>query len=130
VDTRRLRRLLIHPLPLTLALLPSLASAGQACVLVDQLPLAGFQFYTGRVFWDEMHPGDVLSLHREPDNPHDRYAVRVEWQGQPLGHLPRPANRPAALAMDAGHGLHARIGQLQAHRNPWKRIRIDLCALP
>ncbi|MCE1184204.1 MAG: HIRAN domain-containing protein [Rhodocyclales bacterium] len=127
MDTWRLRCLLSL---LFLASHSQASQAGQVCVLVDSLPLAGFQFYTGRQFWDEMQPGDQLSLHREPDNPHDRYAVRVDWQGHPLGHLPRPHNRPAAQALDAGYGLQARIGQLQAHRNPWKRLRIDLCALP
>jgi len=40
-------------------------------VLVQSSPLAGFQYYAGKVRWDEMKVGDGLTLIREPDNPHD-----------------------------------------------------------
>src|SRR5689334_23732236 len=35
----------------------------------------------------------ALDLVREPENPHDANAVRVEWRGRKLGYVPRRDNR-------------------------------------
>src|SRR5262245_27995005 len=58
------------------------ASAQGARMLVQSSPLAGYQFHAGSRVWEELKVGDKLTLSREPDNAHDRNAVRVEWQGQ------------------------------------------------
>lgn len=102
------------------------AGAQQVRVLVQSSPLAGFQYYGGKILWDEMHEGDPLGLVREPDNPHDTHAVRVEWRGEKLGYLPRAENRGVARAMDQGTPVSGRIGRLAPHPNPWKRIRVDV----
>lgn len=88
------------------------ATAQQVRILVQSSPLAGFQYYGGKILWDEMHEGDALTLVREPDNPHDRFAVRVEWRGQKLGYLPRADNRAVAEEMDRGTAIGGRIGKL------------------
>ena len=95
-------------------------------VLVQSSPLAGFQFYAGRELWDEMQAGDALLLVREPDNAHDANAVRVEWRGRRLGYLPRSENRAVAEEMDRGGRVEARIARLSRHRDPWKRIQLDV----
>lgn len=95
-------------------------------VLVQSSPLAGFQFYAGRELWDEMKPGDALALVREPDNPHDAHAVRVEWRGRRLGYLPRAENRAVAAEMDRGGRVEGRIARLNRHVDPWRRIRIEV----
>ena len=95
-------------------------------MLVQSSPLAGFQFYAGRASWDEMHEGDALTLMREPDNPHDANAVRVEWRGRKLGYLPRAENRAVAAEMDRGGRVAARIARLARHRDPWRRILVEV----
>ncbi|WP_296412367.1 HIRAN domain-containing protein [Zoogloea sp.] len=102
------------------------AGAQQVRILVQSSPLAGFQYYGGKILWDEMREGDRLALIREPDNPHDAKAVRVEWRGTKLGYLPRAENRDVAEAMDQGAPVSGRIGRLVAHPNPWKRLRVDV----
>lgn len=112
---------------LTVALLISLPAPAQTVrVLVQSSPLAGFQYYGGKILWDEMREGDRLALVREPDNPHDANAVRVEWRGTKLGYLPRAENRDVARAMDRGTPVSGRIGRLVAHPNPWKRLHVDV----
>jgi hypothetical protein len=96
----------------------------QAAMLVQNSPLAGFRYYEGADLWDRMQVGDALELVREPANPHDPNAVRVLWQGQMLGYLPRRENRAVARHMDAGGRVEARIVRLQQHRNPWQRIEL------
>ena len=84
---------------------------------VQDSPLAGFQYYEGRALWHEMKPGDALALVREPDNPHDANAVRLEWQGRKLGYVPRRDNAALARQMDRGAAAQARITALTARRN-------------
>ena len=73
---------------LLVSLLAALSLAAQAQtvkLLVQSSPLAGFQYHAGKMFWEQLKVGDALTLVREPDNPHDLRAVRVEWQGWQLG---------------------------------------------
>jgi hypothetical protein len=95
-------------------------------ILVQSSPLAGFRHYAGETLWQEMKVGDELTLVREPDNPHDSNAVRVEWHGHKLGYLPRAENRAVAAEMDRGAPVAARIAALVQDRNPWKRLRVDI----
>ncbi len=119
----------LTPRSLLLALLLALAgpaSAEAIKILVQRSSLAGFQFYAGRELWDEMRIGDALSLVREPDNRHDANAIRVEWRGRRLGYLPRKENRAVAAEMDRGGKVEARIAGLNRHRDPWKRLLVEV----
>lgn len=102
------------------------AQAGNVRILVQSSPLAGFQYHAGATLWERMREGDALDLIREPDNPHDQRAVRIEWQGQKLGYLPRRENAAVAGAMDGGERVEARIARLREHKNPWQRILIEV----
>ena len=102
------------------------ASAQQMRILVQSSPLAGFQYYGGKILWDEMHEGDPLALIREPYNRYDPFAVRVEWRGEKLGYLPRASNREVADEMDKGTPVGGRIGKMNTDPNPWKRVRVDV----
>lgn len=111
------------------SLLTALSLAAQAQtvkMLVQRSPLAGFQYYAGAALWERLRVGDALTLIREPDNPHDPRAVRVEWRGVKLGYLPRAENEAVAAAMDRGERVTARIAALVAHPNPWQRVRIEI----
>ena len=89
-------------------------------------PLAGSQFYAVAKVWNEIRPGDRLTLTREPDNRHDRNAVRVDWHGQQLGYVPRAENRAVARALDAGEKLEARVSKLRNDPNPWQRVEFEV----
>lgn len=67
-------------------------------LLVQRSPLAGFQYDAGAAVWEHLCLGDRLALVREAENPHDANAVRVAW----------------------------RIAALTQHKNPWRRLRIDV----
>lgn len=95
-------------------------------VLVQSSPLAGFQYHAGMQLWPELQVGDALALVREPDNPHDRNAVRVEWRGRQLGYLPRAENRAVAVEMDRGTAVAGRIARLREHHDPWQRLLIEV----
>jgi hypothetical protein len=116
-----------------LALLCLVWMAGQplhaqvvAHILLQDSPLAGFQYHAGKVLWPQMQVGDALTLVREPDNPHDARAVRVEWQGHKIGYVPRRENADVARLLDRGQILTARIVRLAEVRDPWSRVRFEI----
>ena len=102
------------------------ASAESIKILVQSSPLAGSQYYSANRVWGEIRIGDRLSLAREQDNRHDRNAVRVEWNGQKLGYVPRAENRAVAQALDAGERLEARVAGLRDDPDPWRRIEFEI----
>ena len=97
-----------------------------AHILLQDSSLAGFQYHAGRTLWPQMQVGDALTLIREPDNPHDAKAVRVEWQGHKIGYVPRRENADVARFMDGGQKLVARISRLAEVRDPWSRVRFEV----
>lgn len=112
---------------LLLALLGLPASADtNSKILLQSSPLAGFRYYEGKRLWSEMKVGDALGLVREPDNPYDANAVRVEWRGYKLGYVPRADNEALARFMDRGSKAGARITRLKKSRNPWQRIEFEV----
>ncbi len=51
----------------------------------------------------------LLDLTAEPDNPHDYYAVRIEWRGRKLGYVPRSDNRQLNRLLRQGAKLRGEV---------------------
>ena len=100
----------------------------RAHILLQDSPLAGFQYHDGKRLWGDMRVGDALVLVREPDNPYDANAIRVDWRGYKLGYVPRQENADIARLMDKGARLEARISRLIESRDPWQRVRFEILA--
>lgn len=100
----------------------------QASILLQDSPLAGFQYHNGKALWSSIMVGDTLVLVREPQNPYDEKAIRVDWHGHKLGYVPRRENADIARMMDNGARLEARITRLIESRDPWQRIRFEILA--
>jgi len=65
---------------------------------VIETEIVGMQYYEATV-----RPGEKIHLEREPENPYDRHAIRVENASfQPVGHLPRKVAAWLAPLLDAG----------------------------
>lgn len=95
-------------------------------LLVRSSPIAGFQFHAGERVWRDLRVGEPLALVREPANPHDTNAVRVDWRGLALGYVPRRDNRQVARQLDLGMALQARVSRLRESRNPWDRVEFEV----
>ncbi len=100
------------------------AAARPRSVLIQCSPLAGFQYHAGEELWPQLAVGQPLALAREPANPHDERAVRIDWHGRKLGYLPRVENTAVAQMLDRGEQLRARIAQLRTSPDPWERVRV------
>jgi len=73
-----------------------------------------------------MKAGDALTLVREPANPHDAKAIRIEWQGHVLGYLPRRDNADLARQMDLGARPQARVTRLDKATNGRHRVGYEI----
>jgi hypothetical protein len=113
-------------LPLFAATAAPAADAPSARIIVQRAPLAGFVYYDGKTVWERMKAGDRLSLVREPANPHDSNAIRLEWQGHVLGYVPRRDNADLARQMDLGARAEARITGLNKAPNGRHRISYEI----
>lgn len=113
---------------LTALLATPCARAAEAVIIVQRSPLAGFRHYAGAEVLRELKPGDRLELVREPANPYDVNAVRVEWRGVKLGYVPRRDNAAVARQMDRGVALAARLAGARQNRNRSVRLELEIVA--
>ena len=120
-------KFLIFLLALSLPHQPAFAESVK--ILVQSSPLAGSQYYALSEAWPQIRPGDRLTLTREPDNRHDRNAIRVDWNGRQLGYVPRAENRAVAAALDRGEKLEARVSNLREAHDPWQRVEFEVYLL-
>ena len=97
-------------------------------LLIQESPVAGFQYHAGETVWPRLSAGDPLRLLREPGNPFDRRAVAVYWGDAKLGYVPRVANTAVSQMMDRGERITARVEHLRQSRDPWKRVGISIAA--
>ena len=97
-----------------------------ARITVQHSPLAGFRYYEGKSLREEIKVGDPLTLVREPDNPYDGNAVRIDWNGRKLGYVPRRENAHLARQMDHGAAVNARITELHQYRNGRNRVSYEI----
>ncbi len=116
---------------LTGASIPAIASARprpirRAPVLLQQVPLAGYQYHDGPTLWPRLAVGQAVRLTRERQNPYDCRAVRVDWRGHKLGYIPRRDNAAIAQLMDREQPLSARIRALHHVPDPWGRIELEV----
>jgi hypothetical protein len=116
---------------LALALLTwSLGTAAQergtAEILVQVSLTAGLRYHDAKAVWDQMKEGDSLTLAREPENPYDLSAVRVDWNGHKLGYIPRTQNEAVARQLDRGNKLEARITKLTRYRNHRRKLEFEV----
>ena len=88
--------------------------------------IAGFQYYRGIEMEQVMKENDCLILKREPQNPHDCYAIEVHFGSNKLGYLPREENKVIARMMDQGMTVKARIIKINPEEHPFRRIKVDV----
>jgi ABC-type cobalamin transport system ATPase subunit len=95
-------------------------------VLIQESPVAGFQFHRGDAVWPYLAVGALLELVREPNNSHDTNAVAVYFQNDKLGYVPRGENSAVAQMLDRGEQLTATVSRLTVGEDPWQRVRFSV----
>ena len=115
-------------LAVALCALATCSPGAEVTIVVQRSALAGFRHYEAKAVWREVKPGDPPQLVREPDNPYDRNAVRVEWRGRKLGYLPRSDNGAVSRQLDYGAPLAARVARVKENRNRSVRLELEILA--
>jgi hypothetical protein len=95
-------------------------------ILVQTSFVSDFQHHHGKRLYSGMRVGDSLRLIREPGNADDANAVRVEWQGHVIGYVPHLENEALARQFDFGNRFEGRITRLSKHRDPNRRVEIEI----
>ena len=73
-----------------------------------------------------LHEGDKLVFYREPDNPHDPQAIRIETiHEKKIGYIPQQDNMVFSRLMDAGKLLFGKVTDKEMRGN-WLRIKINI----
>ena len=123
VDSRGL--MLVAPTAPLACALAAPASAQQIRILVQSSPLAGFQYYGGKILWDEMREGDRLASSAKPDNRHDPSRCASNGAAPSSATCPAATTGDVAEEMDRGTPIAGRIGR-PPPTEPWKRVRVDV----
>lgn len=76
---------------------------------LDRTYLSGLAYYDYPQAYRSISVGDPLSLKREPENKHDRFAVAVHFCGRKLGYWPYPENKAIANMVDQKISVKARV---------------------
>lgn len=97
-----------------------------ARILLQESPVAGFQFYEGEAVWPRLKPNDRLLLVPEPGNRYDKRAVKVLWKQHRPGYVPRRENAAIHNMLARGEKLWAEIDRLQQAEDPWQRVRMRI----
>ncbi|MDQ6954051.1 MAG: HIRAN domain-containing protein [Mariprofundaceae bacterium] len=112
---------------LYLPLVPAAAlSMPQRRVIVQQSPVAGFQYHQGEKNFHRLCLGTALHLKREADNKYDKNAVAVFYKDNKLGFVPRADNTAIAQMLERGEQLFTRIVKLEQSKSPWDRVRFEV----
>ena len=86
--------------------------------------VAGLQY--GACENESFAPEEPLKLVREPQNPHDHWAVRIECRGRKAGYIPHTHSRIVASLMDGGYRLRARVRHYHSERQSWERLWVSI----
>lgn len=95
-------------------------------VLIQESPIAGFQYYDGDEVFAELWVDTPLLLQRELSNKYDRNAVAIYYKQFKLGFVPKAENTAVAQMLDRGEYLSARVVELTMNKNPWERVRFGV----
>lgn len=99
-------------------------------ILLQESPLAGYQYHRAHGVWPFLQVGAALNLRREYGNQHDPNAIGVWFKNDRLGYIPRSENKTLAQMLDRGERLEGRIVRLLDDENPWRRIRYRVDLIP
>lgn len=131
--TRRriLKALLLGPLAAALdrpaaAAPPAQAPAPASALLLNRFSIAGFQYYDGPPLMRRLKPGAQLKLVREPNNPHDPFAVEIYLDKIKLGYVPRSDNKHLSRLLEQGAKLECSVIETNPEAGVWNMVRVEV----
>jgi hypothetical protein len=94
--------------------------------ILNECFIAGFQYHDGPQLLPELRTGQSVQLVAEPDNPYDRWAVRIEHESRHIGYLPRNQNQPISRLLTQGARVECRITRVDPEALPWEAVEVQV----
>lgn len=104
----------------------SVNSLGNKSLLLQESPVAGFQYYSGEEVRHLLKIADSLRLVPEADNKYDDRAIAIYWRDKKPGYLPGRDNLAVGQLIKRGKEVSALFSQLNQSSGPWQRINMAL----
>jgi hypothetical protein len=73
-----------------------------------------------------LKPGAPLKLTREPDNPHDPFAVEIHLGKVKLGYVPRSDNKHISRLLEQGAKLECRVVEVDMEAGVWNMVKVEV----
>lgn len=108
------------------ASLPPKTAASIKPMLLNRFSIAGFQFYKGPELIARLGAGMELLLHREPDNPHDEFAVEIYSGDAKLGYVPRSDNRHTSRLLAQSAKLDCRVAAVDSAAGRLNMVQVEV----
>ena len=125
------RRTFLHRLLGAIGLAPGIAAAGKVqnlrsaeTIKLSTLRVAGLRY--GACEKSRFISGETLTLVREPHNPYDPWAVRIDHRDRKVGYIPRTHSRIVASLIDGGYRLDARVRHFHPERKSWEWLWVSI----
>ena len=94
-------------------------------IIVLESKVAGTMFYQPEEFEPLLKENSLLKMQREPENPHDKFAVALLFENAKIGYIPRTQNEVIARLMDAGKDFSATVRDKKWYENS-NELRVDI----
>lgn len=97
--------------------------------VIASADIAGFEYYNGVKVFTLLKIGSPLRLVAEPDNRYDENAIRLYFQDEHIGYIPRRMNRKIAQIMFFGHGdiFEAEVTRVAPDLLPAHQVSFRVC---
>ena len=115
---------------LELPFIPATKPARPENTLPGPFPVSGFRYHDGPRCLPRLRVGEALTLHPEPGNPHDAFAVEILFGRAKFGYVPRFCNQRLSHLLAEGANLRCEVARLDADAPPWDAVavRVSLSA--
>ena len=89
--------------------------------------VAGFAYYSGVFIFNQLSIGSPVKVMLDDDNHYDANAVKLLFNGNKIGYIPRDKNPEVAALLKAGHDIFdGAVQQISPDEHPEKQVRVVL----
>ena len=89
--------------------------------------ISGLSHNNYAMYAKELEAGDELGLERDPLNRFDDYAIKVMYEGDQIGWIPKGQNEILSKLLDHGLDIRAKIISHEASQPLDKRLYVLIC---
>lgn len=92
--------------------------------LLNKFYVAGFQYYGGQSFIEDIQVGQHLKLVAEPGNEYDKFAVAIYHQNTMIGHVPRTDNKHLSRLLRQQVSLLCKVTAVDPKKDTWNMLKV------